>query len=82
MERKSKFQPNEITGKVVSAIYKVYNKLGPGFLESVYEEALCYEMIKNGLYVERQKEVSLRYDDVELKNKLRLDICVEHEVIV
>ena len=75
-------QPNDITSKIISAIFSVYNALGPGLLESVYEEALCYEMEKLGLSVERQKEVDLYYDDVQLHSKLRLDILVENEVIV
>lgn len=75
-------KPNDITYKIISAIYNVYNSLGPGLLESVYEEALCYEMEKIGLSVERQKEVTLYYDDIQLHTKLRLDILVENEVIV
>ena len=43
---------NEISYKVIGAIYKVYNELGPGLLESVYEAALCYQLRKNGLRVE------------------------------
>lgn len=75
-------KPNDITYKIISAIYNVYNSLGPGLLESVYEEALCYEMEKIGLSVERQKEVTPYYDDIQLHTKLRLDILVENEVIV
>ena len=48
---------NDITYQIRGAIYDVYKNLGPGLLESVYEEALVYELEKRGLTVERQKEV-------------------------
>ncbi len=46
---------NEITYEIRGAIYNVYKNLGPGLLESVYEEAMVYELQKRGLKVERQK---------------------------
>ena len=73
---------NEITYQIRGAIFDVYNELGPGLLESVYEEALVYELLKRNLKVERQKVVPIRYKDVELKTELRLDLLVEDEVIV
>lgn len=73
---------NEITYQIRGAIYDVYNELGPGLLESVYEEALVYELQKRNLIVERQKVVPIRYKDVLLKTELRLDLLVEDEVIV
>ena len=73
---------NEISYEVRGAVFDVYNALGPGLLESVYEEALCYELQKRGLRVERQKVVPIVYDGVVLKTELRLDILVEDSVIV
>ena len=73
---------NDITYRIIGSAYKVYNKLGPGLLESVYQEALCYQLIKDGLHVESQLQVPLYYDEVELQTKLRLDILVEDNVIV
>ena len=73
---------NEITYEIRGAIYDVYNELGPGLLESVYEEALVYEFQKRNLKLERQKAVPIRYKDVVLKTELRLDLLVEDEVIV
>lgn len=73
---------NEITYEIRGAIYDVYKNLGPGLLESVYEEALVYELEKRGLKVERQKEVPINYDDHVLKTQLRLDLLVEDRVIV
>ena len=73
---------NEITYKIRGAIYDVYKNLGPGLLESVYEEAMVYELQKRGLAVERQKEVPIRYDGHLLKTELRVDLLVEGMVVV
>lgn len=73
---------NEITYEIRGAIYDVYKNLGPGLLESVYEEALVYELRKRGLEVERQKEVPIYYDGHVLHTQLRLDLLVEGRIIV
>ena len=73
---------NDITYKIRGAIFAVYNALGPGLLESVYELALMHEMGKLGLKVERQVKIDVYYDDVLLSADLRLDILVEDKVIV
>ena len=73
---------NEITYQIRGAIYDVYKNLGPGLLESVYEEALTYELQKRGLSVERQKEVPIHYDGHILQTGLRIDLLVEGKVIV
>lgn len=73
---------NEITYQIRGAIYEVYKALGPGLLESVYEEALCFELVQRGLKVERQKQVPVVYKGNVLKTELRLDIIVEDMVIV
>ena len=74
--------PNEITYEIRGAIYDVYKELGPGLLESVYEEALCFELEQRGLSIERQKQVPVIYKGCRLKTDLRLDILVEDKVIV
>ena len=71
---------NEISYKIIGAIYKVYNELGPGLLESVYEAALCYQLRKDGLRVENQVKLDVMYDGKVLP--VRLDILVEDKVIV
>ena len=53
---------NQITYQIRGAIYDVYKALGPGLLESVYEEAMVYELQKRGLKVTRQMEVPIHYD--------------------
>jgi GxxExxY protein len=73
---------NELTYEIRGAIFDVYNELGPGLLESVYEEALAFELKERGLKVERQVEVPIRYKGNELKTPLRLDLLIENQVIV
>jgi len=73
---------NEITYEIRGAIYDVYKELGPGLLESVYEEALCFELEQRGLTVKRQVQVPIKYKGNKLKTELRLDLLVEDRVIV
>ncbi len=73
---------NAVSYKIRGAIFAVYNQLGPGLLESVYEKALVFELMKRGLKVETQKAVPVIYDGVEISTDLRLDILVEDCVIV
>jgi len=71
----------EITGKILKAFYSVYNDLGYGFLEKVYENALIHELRKMGLNVVRQKPIKVYYDNV-LVGEYFADIIVENAVIV
>lgn len=74
---------NKITGQILDAAIEVHRTLGgPGLLESVYEEALSYELRQRHIFVERQKLVPIVYKDQELATPLRLDILVSHQVIV
>ncbi len=73
---------NDITYQIRGAIYDVYKNLGPGLLESVYEEAMVYELQKRGLKVERQFEVPIQYDGHVLNTNLRIDLLVEGRVVV
>jgi len=73
---------NELTYEIRGAIFDVYNELGPGLLESVYEEALAFELKERGLKVERQVEVPIQYKGNELKTPLRLDLLIENTIIV
>lgn len=68
--------------KVVDAAYNVHLTLGPGLLESVYEEALCFELASRGLKVVRQKRISLYYKGQRLGEDLRADIVVEDCIIL
>jgi len=74
---------NEISAKIIGAAIEVHRVLGgPGLLESIYEEALCQELIERGLQVERQKIVPVLYKGKELASPLRVDILVQGKVIV
>lgn len=73
---------NQISYQIRGAIYDVYKTLGPGLLESVYEEALVFELEQRGLKVERQKPVPIIYKGNTLKTELRLDLLVEDQIII
>jgi len=73
---------NEVSYKVRGAIFSVYNKIGPGLLETAYEAALYYELIKMGLNVRRQVYLPFTYKDVQIDVAFRLDMIVEDKVIL
>jgi GxxExxY protein len=73
---------NDISYKIRGAIFNVFQKLGPGLLESVYEAALIYELQKVDMKVESQKSIPVIYDGVQLDIGFRLDILVENKVII
>ena len=72
---------SNITEKIIKAFYKVYNTLGYGFLEKVYENALAHELRKSGLHVVRQKPVKVYYDELVV-GEYFADLFVENAVIV
>jgi GxxExxY protein len=71
-----------LTDKIIGCAIEVHKDLGPGLLESVYEECLHYELLNNGLFVERQKNIPLIYKNKKLETHLVLDLLVENSVIV
>jgi GxxExxY protein len=73
---------NEISEKIIGAAIEVHKILGPGLLESVYEEALCHELYLRGINFLRQQNVPIPYKGVKLGTVLRLDLLVEDKVIV
>lgn len=73
---------NEISYKIRGSIFKVYNSLGPGLLESVYESALYYQLQKDNLKVHKQVEIPVKYDDTFLDITFKLDLLVEDKVII
>ena len=75
-------QENDISGKIIGAAIEVHKKLGPGLLESAYEECLCCEMQLRGIEFKRQVPLSLNYKGVVLDCGYRLDLLVEDKVIV
>ena len=72
----------DLTEKIIGAAMEVHRVLGPGFLEAVYEEALCIELDKLGLKYQRQAELKIPYKEFILKTRYRSDLVVEDKVIV
>ena len=77
-----KIVENEISQLIIGCAIKVHTALGPGLLESAYEECLYYELIKEGLKVEKQKALPLIYEEIKLEVGYRLDLLVEDKVII
>lgn len=73
---------NEITFIIRGAIFKVYNSLGPGLLESSYEATLGHELVKSGLIVEHQVGLPLIYEEIKLDIGYRIDLLIEKKVII
>lgn len=73
---------NELSRIVFNIALKVHQALGPGLLESAYEECLFYELKKLGLFIEKQKALPLVYEEVKLDIGYRLDILVENKLIL
>ncbi|CAM3787126.1 GxxExxY protein [Flavobacterium cucumis] len=73
---------NELSRIVFDCALKVHQSLGPGLLESAYEECLFYELKKIGLRVEKQKPLPLIYEEVKLDVGYRIDIIVENKLII
>ncbi|MCD9573381.1 GxxExxY protein [Flavobacterium soyae] len=73
---------NEISYLIRGAIFKVYNNLGPGLFESVYESSLFYELEKLELKVKKQVEIIINYEEIILDAAFRLDLLVENKVII
>ena len=72
---------DELTEQIIGAAIEVHRILGPGLLESIYEEALCLEMEARGVPHERQKEVDVIYKGHVIKGQ-KIDVLVAHQVVV
>ena len=73
---------NEIAKIVYDCALKVHKQLGPGLLESAYEECLFYELKKTGLKVQKQMALPLIYEEVELEIVYRIDLIIENKFII
>jgi GxxExxY protein len=73
---------NELSKIVFNCALKVHQNLGPGLLESAYEECLFYELMKTGLDIQKQKGLPLVYEDVKLDIGYRIDIIIENKLIL
>jgi GxxExxY protein len=73
---------NQITSLVIGCAIEVHRNLGPGLLESAYEECLAFELVKAGLNIERQKPAPVVYKDIKLDCGYRIDILIENVVVI
>ena len=73
---------NDLSQIIIGCAIKVHTALGPGLLESAYEECMYYELVKQGLKVEKQKALPLIYENIKLEVGYRLDLIVEGKVII
>lgn len=76
------YRPNELTERILGACIEIHRVLGPGLLESAYEECLCYELSQAGLQFHRQVRLPVAYKGVQLDCGYRLDVLVEGSVVV
>jgi GxxExxY protein len=73
---------NELTGIIIEEAIKIHKELGPGLLESVYEEVLAYCLNRRGLEIKRQTPISVYFEEVKMDIGFRADIIVENKVVV
>ncbi len=72
----------ELSGKIISCAIEVHKALGPGLLESIYEECFCHELQLNNLKFKRQVSIPLNYKGLKLNVEHRIDVIVERLVII
>jgi len=77
----NEFSDDALSGQVIGAAIEVHRRLGPGFLEYIYERALCIEFVKRGISFTQQQELLISYDGVEI-GKHRLDLFVADSLVV
>jgi len=73
---------NDLTGEVIGAAIEVHKALGPGLLESAYEECLCHELKLRGIEFERQVDLPIEYKGTKLDCAYRMDIVADDQLIV
>jgi GxxExxY protein len=73
---------NLLSGEILDASISVHREMGPGLLESVYEECLCYELLSRNVKVDRQVFIPIKYKQKVLDANLRLDLLIEDTIIV
>ncbi len=73
---------NDLSKIIVDCAYKIHTRLGPGLLESVYEEIMYHELQMKGLRVERQKGIPVIWENIKMELGFRADLIVEKKVII
>lgn len=72
----------KLTEKIIGAAIEVHRSLGPGLLESAYQECLLFELKSNGLKVEKEKALPIIYKDIKLDHGYRIDLLIENKVVI
>ena len=72
----------DLTYNIIGAAQEVYRELGSGYLESVYEDALCYELDLRNIVYQRQIDLDVKYKDVIFERRFRADLLIDHKVLV
>lgn len=80
-ERMEKNEINQLTEKIIGIAIKIHKKLGPGFVEKVYEKAMQYELGNSGIIFQNQPVIKIRYEDLLIGNQ-RVDFIAENEIII
>jgi len=75
-------ESSELTGIVIGKGIEVHRNLGPGLLESAYQECLCYELLNEGLLVVKEKPLPVIYKEVKLDHGYGIDLLVENKLVV
>jgi GxxExxY protein len=82
MPRESWSAENVLTDKIIGAAIEVHRHLGPGLLEAVYEECLCYELSQVGLKFQRQVPLPISYKGIKFESAYRMDVVVEDAIVI
>lgn len=73
---------NKLTEKIIGLAIEVHRHLGPGLLESAYQECLYYELKEAGLLVEKEKKLPIEYKEISLDQGYRIDLLVENQLVL
>lgn len=73
---------NTLSGIVIGHAIRVHNELGPGLMESAYQECLYYSLVQDGLHVEKEKPMPLIFYEVHLECGYRIDLLVEDKLVI
>jgi GxxExxY protein len=81
-KNESRNKLDAITYKIIGLAIEVHRQLGPGLLESAYQECLFYEIVNSGLTVEKQKVLPIVYKDIKLDHGYRIDSLIENAIVI
>jgi len=79
---KKTLREQNLTHEILRAAYKVHSALGPGLLESVYQECLFFELKQQGFHVEKEKPIPVIYEDIKMEVGYRMDLFVNKKVVI